>query len=95
MSAGIAAWLENLLLRRAMSRKIGSVEFPGAYLAKLWTCAVIAALVGWGVKLGLHPRDPRIAGVLILLPYGVTYLGLTALMGIAETATLLKRAIRR
>jgi putative peptidoglycan lipid II flippase len=95
MSAGIAAWLENLLLRRAMSRKIGSVEFPGAYLAKLWTCAVIAALVGWGVKLGLHPRDPRIAGVLILLPYGVTYLGLTAVMGIPETATLLKRAIRR
>ena len=50
ISAGIAAWLENLLLRRAMSRKIGSVEFPAAYLAKLWTCAVIAALAGWGVK---------------------------------------------
>jgi putative peptidoglycan lipid II flippase len=94
ISAGMAAWLENLLLRRGMGRKIGAVEFPAAYLAKLWTCAVIAAAAAWGIKWLLHIRDPRIAGVVVLVPYGLIYLGSTALMGIQETTALMKRVLR-
>src|SRR5437764_3094974 len=93
-SAGIAAWIEFLLLRRGMARRIGHIAAPAAYLVKLWACAVAAAGAGWGVKLWLHPKHPVIAAVLILTPYGVVYLALAALLRIEEIGAWWKR-IRR
>src|SRR5215510_3620827 len=79
-SAGFAAWIEFLLLRRGMNRRIGQVRFPAIYFAKLWFGGVVAAAVGWGLRLGLHPHDPLVAGAVILIPYGLVYLGLTVLL---------------
>lgn len=93
-SAGFAAWVEFLLLRRGMNLKIGRVEFPTSYFARLWMAAIIGAAVAWGVKLGLHPQKPIVGGVLILLPYGAVYLGCTALMGIEQAGGLLRRVLR-
>src|SRR5947209_798215 len=90
-SAGIAAWIEFLLLRSGMERRIGRIPAPAVYLAKLWLCAVVGAAAGWGVKLWLHPSNPRLAAVLILIPYGLVYLGLTAAIGIDQTQNLLRR----
>jgi putative peptidoglycan lipid II flippase len=94
-SAGFAAWVEFLLLRRGMRRRIGHIELHAVYFAKLWASAVIAAAVGWGVRLGLHPHDPRIAGAVILIPYGLVYLGLTAALGIDQAGAIMKRLKRR
>jgi putative peptidoglycan lipid II flippase len=94
-SAGIAAWIEFLLLRGGMKRRIGQIQSPAAYLTKLWICAIVAAAVAWGVKLWLHPHQPQIAAVVILLPYGLVYLGLTALMGIDEAGGMIKRVISK
>jgi putative peptidoglycan lipid II flippase len=94
-SYGISAWLEFLLLRRGMSRRIGEIGFPRAYFAKLWLSAVVAAAVAWGVKLLLPPQHPVVAGVLILAPYCAVYLGLTMLMGIDQGKSLWKRFVRR
>lgn len=90
-SAGIAAWIEFLLLRRGMERRIGHIPAPAAYLARLWVCAVVGAAAGWGVKLWLHPHQPQIAAILILIPFGIAYLGLTAAMGIDQTRDLMRR----
>ncbi len=90
-SAGFAAWVEFLLLRRGMSRRIGPVEFPVWYFAKLWWAAAIAAALAWAVKLLLHPQRPIIAAILILVPYGTAYLALTALFGIEQARALLGR----
>ena len=90
-SAGIAAWIEFLLLRRGMERRIGQIPAPATYLAKLWLCAVVAAAAGWGIKLWLHPHHPLLTAVLVLIPYGLVYLGLTAIMGIDETRNLIRR----
>jgi putative peptidoglycan lipid II flippase len=94
-SAGFAAWVEFILLRRGMNLKIGRSEFPGPYFARLWAAAVIAAVVAWGVKLGLHPQRPVIGGLLILVPYGAVYLGCTALMGIEQAGGLVRRVLRK
>lgn len=93
VSYGIAAWLEFLLLRRGMSRKIGTIESPAAYFGRLWTAAIAAAAIAWGVKLLLHPHRPLVAAVEILLPYGVTYLLLTIALGIDEARTLQRRLV--
>jgi putative peptidoglycan lipid II flippase len=94
-SAGFAAWVEFILLRRGMNLKIGRSEFPSPYFARLWAAAVIAAVVAWGVKLGLHPQRPVIGGLLILVPYGAVYLGCTALMGIEQAGGLVRRVLRK
>jgi hypothetical protein len=45
LSAGIAGWLEFVLLRRALHRQIGVVPFAGRRVARLWLVALIAATV--------------------------------------------------
>jgi len=78
-----------------MNRKIGHSEFPLSYFARLWLAAAIAAAVGWGMKLALHPQKPWIAAMLILVPYGAVYLGSTALFGVEQAGALVKRALKR
>jgi len=94
-SAGFAAWVEFVLLRRGMNLKIGRSEFPTSYFARLWAAALIAAAVAWGVKLGLHPQRPIVGGLLILVPYGAVYLGCTALLGVEQAGGLLRRVLRK
>ena len=94
-SAGFAGWVEFLLLRRGMNRRIGRTEFPASYFARLWLAAAIGAAVAWGVKLALHPQRPWIAAVLILVPYGAVYLGCTTLFGVEQAGALMRRVLRK
>jgi putative peptidoglycan lipid II flippase len=94
-SAGFAAWVEFVLLRRGMNLKIGRSEFPASYFARLWAAAIVGAAVAWGVKIGLHPQRPVLNGLLILVPYGAVYLGCTSLMGIEQASALVRRVLRR
>jgi putative peptidoglycan lipid II flippase len=94
-SAGFAAWVEFVLLRRGMNLKIGRSEFPTSYFAKLWGAALIGAAVAWGVKLALHPQRPIIGGLLILVPYGAVYLGCTAMLGIEQASGLVRRVFSK
>jgi len=93
-SAGFAAWIEFLLLREGMNRRIGRVEMPLVYFAKLWVSAALAAGLGWGLRLALHLQRPIISAFVILLPYGLAYLGLTTIMGIDLARSLALRAWR-
>lgn len=93
-SAGISAWLEFLLLRRGMNRRIGRMEFPTEYFIKLWLSAAIAAGAAWGLKLWLHPKQPQVAAALILLPYGLSYLALTITFKINEAGAIIRRLAR-
>ncbi|HEV3041178.1 MAG TPA: murein biosynthesis integral membrane protein MurJ, partial [Candidatus Angelobacter sp.] len=93
-SAGISAWLEFLLLRRGMNQRIGRMEFPTEYFVKLWLSAGIAAAAAWGLKLWLHPLQPQIAAALLLLPYGLVYLALTAMFRINEASAIIRRLRR-
>jgi putative peptidoglycan lipid II flippase len=93
-SAGFCAWIEFLLLRRGMNRRIGHIELAGVYFAKLWFSAAIATAGAWGLRWVLHPHAPLVTGVVILIPYGLVYLGLTVAFGIDQAKTLLKRFAR-
>ena len=91
VSYGIAAWLEFLLLRRGMSRKIGAIESPVKYFGRLWAAAVISVAIAWGLRILLHPHRPLLAAVEIVLPYGLAYLLLTVALGIDEARALQRR----
>jgi putative peptidoglycan lipid II flippase len=93
-SAGFAAWVEFLLLRRGMNRRIGRMKLPVIYFAQLWVAAVAAAGLAWDIKLWLHPQQPQMAAVLILIPYGAAYLGLGALLGVDQAGALVRRVLK-
>jgi putative peptidoglycan lipid II flippase len=52
-AAGIAAWVEYLLLKRAVDARVGATSVEASYLAKLWGAALLAALAGLGAKIAL------------------------------------------
>jgi len=93
-SYGIAAWVEFLLLRRGMARRIGTIESPIGYFGRLWAAAVLAAIVAWAIRIAVHPHQRLVAAVVILIPYGAAYLGMAAAMGINEGQSLIRRLKR-
>jgi putative peptidoglycan lipid II flippase len=97
ISAGIASWLEFVLLRRTLNRRIGHSGAPPAYLVRLWVAALLAAAAGLGIHHFLAVRSPSDSRALIfhaifvLGPYGVLYFVLTMAFGLTEAREGLKR----
>jgi putative peptidoglycan lipid II flippase len=80
-SAGIAGWVEFLLLRRSLDRRIGPARLPAGYVLRLWIPGLLGAAAGWGVLLLLGDRfGPIATAVAVLLPFGIVYLGGTLLL---------------
>jgi len=95
LSAGIAGWVEFLLLRRALHRDIGPVPSGRARIARLWAVAILAAVASFGIKLVLPFQNAILVGTCVLLPYGCLYLGITHWMGIASLGGLTRFFKRR
>ena len=91
ISAGISSWVEFTLLRRTLNRRIGHTGLPVNYLARLWAAALLAAGVGWGVRVLMGHHSPVLMAIVVLGPYGVSYFGLTLAMGIEESRALFSR----
>jgi putative peptidoglycan lipid II flippase len=75
------AWIEYVLLRRALGRTIGPHAPRSRTLADVTLAAALAGLAGVGLQLGLPPAHPVLTAVETLVPFGVVYVGVTALMG--------------
>jgi putative peptidoglycan lipid II flippase len=97
-SAGVAGWVEFLLLRRTLNRRIGVTGLPASLAVRLWTAAAVAAASAWAVKLliGRHPPnatswDEILAAIPILGAYGLVYFAITYLFRIEECTRALKR----
>ena len=94
-SAGLAGWIEMLLLRATLNQRIGATGLPASYLAKLWTSAIVAAVVAWAAKLAFFPPDPILDAVVVLGPYGIVFFAMTAALRIPEAASAIERLRRR
>jgi putative peptidoglycan lipid II flippase len=73
-SAGVSGWIEFLLLRRALGRRIGKVSVGAGYLARLWTVALLAAGLAFGIKIAGGAHRPIPEALLTLLPFDALYL---------------------
>ena len=93
-SAGIAGWVEFTLLRRTLNARIGRTGLPVSLTAKLWLSAAVAAAVAWAIKLSIGAPRPVVAGVLILIPYGIVYFAMAFLLRIDECTRALRRLKR-
>ncbi|HEX7998943.1 MAG TPA: murein biosynthesis integral membrane protein MurJ [Pyrinomonadaceae bacterium] len=93
-SAGIGGWVEFLLLRRSLNRRIGHTGLSFSFLTKLWSGALLGAAVAWGIRLVVGERHPAIIAALVLVPYGLLYFGITYAMKLPEAQQLVGRFTR-
>ena len=93
-SAGLAGWVEFLLLRRSLNRRIGWTGLPFPYVSKLWLSAAASAAAAWGIKYALVPLHPIPLAVLVLGPYGLLYFALTSAWGLPESRAVVGRVLR-
>jgi len=93
-SAGVAGWVEMLLLRSTLNARVGRTGLPARYVAELWLSAAAGALVGWLIKLALPALHPIAAAVIVLGAYGLVFVGATVLLRVPEARTLFDRVFR-
>ena len=94
-ASAVAAWVEFALLRRTLSRRIGRAPIHASILVRLWGSALLAAAVGYGVKLAVGVGRPLLVGALALSAYGIVYLGTTAWLGVPHARRLAERIFSR
>jgi len=94
-SAGVAGWVEFVLLRRTLNARIGVTGLPAMLMVQLWGIAAICAAVAWGVKLKLGHGYPIFLAMIILGVYGCLYFALTYLIGVVECRRMLSKVLRR
>lgn len=94
VSSGLAAWVEFMLLRRGLHKRVGKVPGAGGAMARLWLAAGAAAAVAWGIRAtfpwgaSLHPV---LWGAAVLIPYGLVYLAATLALGVPQARSVLAR----
>lgn len=101
ITAGIAGWVEFALLRSELQRRVGKVSMSRSDIVRLWLLALVAALIGLGVKLSTAsvvaglPYHSMFEAALVLGAFGLTYLAGGVAMKIPEAVSLLNRFARR
>jgi putative peptidoglycan lipid II flippase len=90
-SAGLAGWVEFLLLRRTLNTRIGRTGVPRTFMIKLWVSAVSAAAAGWVVKLALYPGHPLLLALFSLGMYGAAYFAVAATLGVPQAVRLVAK----
>ncbi|HVN80393.1 MAG TPA: murein biosynthesis integral membrane protein MurJ [Terriglobia bacterium] len=93
-SAGIAGWLEFILLRRTLNQRIGQTGLDPMVLGKLWLAALVGVLAALPSRLILYSAHPVILGIGVLGLYGLVYFICAAALGIDEAKTILKGALQ-
>lgn len=94
-SAGVAGWVEFLLLRASLNRRIGATRIPLSLTARLWLAALAAGASAWGVLLLLGNRlGPIATAVAVLLPFGVIYLAGTLALRVAQAYRLIGKPLQ-
>ncbi|HEX5438211.1 MAG TPA: murein biosynthesis integral membrane protein MurJ [Gemmatimonadaceae bacterium] len=95
VSAGIAAWVEFVLLRRTLNQRIGVTGVPASLLAKLWIAAIASAAGAWGVKWAMGVAHPIVLAVAALIPFGLIYFGVTMALRLPEARAIIRSLTRR
>jgi len=96
-SAGFAAWVELLLLRRWLAERIGAVPIPVRFGLGALGASILAGGLGYG---GGYVADglgtPRWMAALVAVGvFGVVYLGAMAAAKVPEARGFVRRVLRR
>jgi putative peptidoglycan lipid II flippase len=91
-SAGVAGWVEFLLLRNTLNRRIGRTGLSATFTWQLWIAAAVGGGAAWLIKWAVGPLQPLYLAGLVLVPYGLVYFGMVLALGVPEARSALGRA---
>lgn len=94
LGTGVAAWVEWVLLRRALRRKIGSVDPGMGVVVRMVGAALAAGAAAWLLRWLLPPLHPIPLAAAVCTVFGVVYLGLAAWLGLDEVQGVRARFAR-
>jgi putative peptidoglycan lipid II flippase len=95
ISAGIASWVEFLLLQRGMRRRLGQVGVPPTFIFQVWIAALLGAAAARGVLIALGPHGPIPLAVVVLGVYGLLFFAVAMLLKLPEAHSMLSLLRRR
>ncbi|MGQ0432657.1 MAG: murein biosynthesis integral membrane protein MurJ [Microthrixaceae bacterium] len=94
LGAAISSWVEYRLLRGALQWRIGTLPRLGHDGRWSLIAAVACGVLAAGLRSATADSPRLVAGLLVLVPTGVAYLGITATMRVSEASALVDRARR-
>ncbi|HVE69863.1 MAG TPA: murein biosynthesis integral membrane protein MurJ [Thermoanaerobaculia bacterium] len=93
-ASAIASWIEFLLLRHGIRRRLGSGEPKRAHMIKLWLAALIAGGAAVAVE-RFVPFHKILEAIVVCGVFGVVYFGVGFALGVPEVRATLGRLARR
>jgi putative peptidoglycan lipid II flippase len=94
LTAGVAGWVEFLLLRRELQRRVGPATLSRDLVIRLWAIAALAGALAFGVESLLGSPNAIVEAAFVLGTFGIVYLVGTDLMGIPEAHAFTRRFLR-
>jgi putative peptidoglycan lipid II flippase len=94
-SAGVAGWVEFVLLRYTLNKRIGRTGVRVSLLIVLWTAAAVAAVAGWSSGHLISIAHPIIRALVALPVYGAVYVALALAFRVSDATTLVASIRRR
>ena len=90
-ASGVAAWLEFLLLRRGIHRRIGEGESLTGFFTKLWIAAVAAGGAALAFDVFYQIPSHLVHAIVAAGIFGVVYFVVGAVAGVPEVRATLSR----
>lgn len=94
IASSIAGWVEFLMLRRTLDKRIGETQVPRIILGWLWTAALAATAAGWWLRISIPEERPVIRAVVVLGSFSLVYLVVALYGGVAEARQLVRKMRR-
>jgi putative peptidoglycan lipid II flippase len=98
IASGLSGWIEFQLLRRKLESVIGPIPTNFAYLIKLFSASLVAAFLGWILKVILLYSfyfHPIINAIFVFSLYGIIYFGLSAFLKIELAEQIVNKILRK
>ena len=83
LGSTMGAWLELYLLGGRLAQHLPGPVLTGGPVWRYLAAAAVATLAGLGASALMPAVHPLVSAAVVLLPFGLTYLGITRAMGIS------------
>ncbi len=93
-SAGIAGWIEFLLLRATLRKRVEPFSLPPGLALRLWSAALLAVAIIFPLK-HFFDGHPLIAGIILLPWYGALYLSGTLAFRVPEAWAIFEKVLAK
>jgi putative peptidoglycan lipid II flippase len=95
LGAALGAWVEWLLLRRALAASLGRVGAGAPALARMFAAALLAAVAGYFTRRWLVGMYESLAALIVAAVFGAVYLAAARALGLDQARTFTTRLARR